>query len=103
MEKFYLENEYKMSIWKLLYQAYEEKNCKKFEELWTKLTDEDKKSPYFPKYQSLYAKLCPKKTEKWKILLKWKSIKCPHCGSGISKSAFNIESIKKLKQWEKNL
>jgi len=92
-----------MSIWKELYQAYEEKNCDKFKKLWKNLTEEDKKSLYFSKYQSLYSKLCPPSDKKWKILLKWKVIKCPHCGSWISKSEFNLESIKKLKKWIKQI
>ncbi len=90
-----------MSIWKELYQAYENKDCNKFKVIWTNLSDEDKNGPYFSKYQSLYSNLCPSSNKKWKILLKWKTIKCPHCGSGISKSTFNLESIKKLKQWAK--
>jgi hypothetical protein len=48
-----------MSIWKKLYQAYENKNCKKFKQLWANLSENDKNSPYFSKYQSLYSKLCP--------------------------------------------
>ena len=92
-----------MSIWKQLYQAYENKDCNTFKQLWSNLSPEDKNSPYFSKYQSLYSKLCPPSDKKWKILLKWKTIKCPHCGAWISKSTFNLESIKKLKEWTKQV
>ena len=92
-----------MSIWKQLYQAYENKYCNTFKKLWANLSEEDKNSPYFSKYQSLLSKLCPPDNKKWKILLKWKTIKCPHCGSPISKSTFNLESIKNLNKDKKQL
>ena len=53
-----------MSIWKQLYQAYENKDCNTFKKLWTNLSEEDKNSPYFSKYQSLLAKLCPPDNKK---------------------------------------
>jgi len=92
-----------MSIWKQLYQAYENKDCNLFKKLWSNLSNEDKNSPYFSKYQSLFSKLCPTSNKKWKILIKWKTIKCPHCWANISKSSFNLESIKKLKQGQRNI
>jgi len=88
-----------MSIWKQLYQAYQEKNCQKFENLWKQLTKEDKSSPYFSYYASLKAKLCPQQNKKWKILLKWKVIKCPSCWAPLTLSDYNKEQIKKLKDW----
>jgi len=53
-----------MSIWKKLYQAYENKDCNTFKKLWYRLSAEDKNSPYFSKYQSLFSKLCPPSDKK---------------------------------------
>jgi hypothetical protein len=36
-----------MQIWQQLYQAYKDKDCKKYNELWNQLTEKDKKSEYF--------------------------------------------------------
>ena len=92
-----------MSIWKKLYQAYEEKNCEKFNQLRKQLSQKEKDSPYFSYYASLKAKICPQQNKKWKILLKWKTIKCPSCWSPLTLSDYNQEQIKKLKNWAKQV
>ncbi len=91
-----------MSTWSKIYQAYEEKNCEQLKKLFWQLTEKDKESPYFSEYWSLYVKQCWEKKQKWKISFKWKNIKCPHCGSSITKSIYNNESIKKyIQNWKK--
>ena len=92
-----------MSIWKQLYQAYEEKNCEKFNQLRKQLSHKEKNSPYFSYYASLKAKLCPQQNKKWKILLKWKTIKCPSCWAPLTLSDYNQEQIKELKNWAKQV
>jgi len=108
--KFWLKlifNKNIMSIWNKIYQAYKDKNCSKLKNLFLNLTQEDKNSPYFSEYWSLYVKQCWEKNEKWKISFKWKNIKCPHCGASITKSVYNNESIKRFlqngKKWEIDL
>jgi len=92
-----------MSIWNNLYQAYEKKDCESFKKYFYALTEEDKKSPYFSYYASLKSKLCPQENKKGKIMMKWKVIKCPSCGSPLTLSEYNKEQIKKLKNGEKQV
>jgi hypothetical protein len=53
-----------MTIWQKLYQAYQEKDCEKFEELRKTLSNKDKDSLYFSYYESLRVKICSENTKK---------------------------------------
>ena len=87
-----------MSIWNKLYDAYKNKDCKQFQEYWKWLSKKEKESQYFWYYSKLKNEICPQQEEKQqKILLKWKTIKCTHCGSPLTLSEYNKEQIKKLK------
>ena len=92
-----------MSIWNNLYESYKNKNCEEFKKYWSQLTEDDKKSTYFSYYSSLKSKLCPQENKKGKIMMKWKVIKCPSCGSPLTLSEYNKEQIKKLKNGEKQV
>lgn len=92
-----------MSIWNNLYEAYKEKDNNKFDEYWAKLTEEDKKSTYFSYYYSLKNKISPDTKKKWKIMIKWKVLKCPNCGSKLELSDYNRKQINKLKNGEKQV